>query len=483
MVAPKSWVIAYLDDYNGVQWQPSGHFTPAASLAYLSANRVRSGELVRQRVQIAAMTGPYLPLPTQVVSITGIPVQYSRHDIIALAQNSMSRGMSYFTATVRTRAGDAAESGSEAPGVTAQSIPDGMPDAVDSLVASVNAGLSSSATPSQQAAALAHRLMTRYSYRSGDAADQTLGGLQRLLKSREGSAAAIVTLFALAARTLGVPSRIAVGFTSGHRQADGSDVVSGADARVWDELYFAKTGWVAFNVLPKATQGPPDGLAPPAASTPRPSSSPSPSAVATAPSSPSPSPVPSRSAHVGTARNGGLAVPRIAWAALLGALAGLCLLIRCYQVLVAPKLQRRKARKGGTAADRAWEAWQSAAASTAVRALIPPGTVAEPKCVVTALPPRARTELTPTLSALTDLAFHARYGEPTSAEAKQHEWWLSVTDEEADRAWQIEEEIAARSRDLAGWPGSIGAQLVPWTAGIRSDLVRRRNTPAEVADR
>lgn len=481
--APNGWVIAYLDDYNGVQWQPSGRFTPAASLAYLSANRVRSGELARQKVQIAAMTGPYLPLPIQVVSITGIPVQYSSHDDIAIAQNSMSQGTSYFTAAVRARAGEAAGSVSGAPGATAQSIPDGMPNAVNSLIASVNAGLPSSATPPQRAAALAHRLITRYSYRPGDATDQTLGGLRRLLTSREGSAAAFVSLFALAVRTLGVPSRVAVGFASGRRQADGSDVVSGADARVWDDIYFVKTGWVAVNVLPKATQGPPDGLVPPAASTPRPSASPSPSAVASAPSSPKPSLAPSRSARVGAERNGGLAVPRIAWAALFGVLAGLCILLRCYQVLVAPKLRRRKARKRRTAASRAWGAWQAAAADTALRALIPPGTIGEPKCVVTALPPRARTELAPTLSALTDLAFHARYGEPTSAEAKEHKWWLSVTDEEADRAWQIEEEIAARSRDLAGWPGSIGAQLVPWTAGIRSDLVRRRNTPAEVADR
>jgi transglutaminase-like putative cysteine protease len=52
------------------------------------------------------------------------------------------------------------------------------------------------------------------------------------------------------ARTLGIPSRVAVGFLNPTRQDDGSYVYSSHDMHAWPELYFAGAGWVMFEPTP-----------------------------------------------------------------------------------------------------------------------------------------------------------------------------------------------------------------------------------------
>ena len=63
--------------------------------------------------------------------------------------------------------------------------------------------------------------------------------------------------FAMAglARLLGIPSRIAVGYTAGSRRANGTWKVTTADAHAWPELYFAGLGWIRFEPTPGGPTG------------------------------------------------------------------------------------------------------------------------------------------------------------------------------------------------------------------------------------
>ena len=81
--------------------------------------------------------------------------------------------------------------------------------------------------------------------------------------------------FAVMARTLGMESRVAIGFIPGTLEADGSYVVRGRDAHAWPELLLAG-GWTAFEPTPgrgtpdagtepSTTLAPPTTLAPDAA--------------------------------------------------------------------------------------------------------------------------------------------------------------------------------------------------------------------------
>jgi hypothetical protein len=53
------------------------------------------------------------------------------------------------------------------------------------------------------------------------------------------------------ARTLGIPSRVAVGYTPGRLRADGWYSVLGRNSHAWPEIWFDGIGWVKFEPTPQ----------------------------------------------------------------------------------------------------------------------------------------------------------------------------------------------------------------------------------------
>jgi len=77
----------------------------------------------------------------------------------------------------------------------------------------------------------------------------------RFLEERSGYCIHFSSAMALLARVVGIPSRVAVGYTNGDRTGDernGLPVweVAGGDAHAWPELYFESVGWVPFEPTP-----------------------------------------------------------------------------------------------------------------------------------------------------------------------------------------------------------------------------------------
>lgn len=72
----------------------------------------------------------------------------------------------------------------------------------------------------------------------------------RFLKDRRGFCVHFSFTMAAMARTLGIPARVAVGFTPGTAQSDGSMSVGLRDAHAWPELYFEGIGWTRFEPTP-----------------------------------------------------------------------------------------------------------------------------------------------------------------------------------------------------------------------------------------
>jgi hypothetical protein len=60
---------------------------------------------------------------------------------------------------------------------------------------------------------------------------------------------------AVLARTLGIPSRVAIGFTAGQERQNATWVVTTADAHAWPELYFSGVGWLRFEPTPSGIGG------------------------------------------------------------------------------------------------------------------------------------------------------------------------------------------------------------------------------------
>ncbi|GAA2491849.1 transglutaminase TgpA family protein [Streptomyces gobitricini] len=74
--------------------------------------------------------------------------------------------------------------------------------------------------------------------------------ISRFLKDKEGFCIHFSFSMAAMARTLGIPARVAVGFTPGTPQPGGYMSVGIRDAHAWPELYFEGVGWTRFEPTP-----------------------------------------------------------------------------------------------------------------------------------------------------------------------------------------------------------------------------------------
>ncbi len=73
-----------------------------------------------------------------------------------------------------------------------------------------------------------------------------VGLLEFLTQTRTGFCQQYSSAMAVMVRTLGMPSRIGVGFRAGTRQEDGSYLVTSEDVHVWVEVLFPGYGWLQF---------------------------------------------------------------------------------------------------------------------------------------------------------------------------------------------------------------------------------------------
>lgn len=111
--------------------------------------------------------------------------------------------------------------------------------------------------------------------------------LERFLRAKQGFCEQYASAMAALVRGLGIPARVAVGFTPGTREADGSWRVTTSDAHAWPEVFFSGAGWIRFEPTPRAEQvSVPDYTRPPAdvpaTAGPDPSAAPVPSTPASA---------------------------------------------------------------------------------------------------------------------------------------------------------------------------------------------------------
>ncbi len=82
-------------------------------------------------------------------------------------------------------------------------------------------------------------------------ADQSQNALvDFLFNTRAGFCQQFAAAFAVLAREVSLPTRVAVGFTEGYRDAQGVYHVKDADAHAWPEVWFDGIGWVAFEPTP-----------------------------------------------------------------------------------------------------------------------------------------------------------------------------------------------------------------------------------------
>jgi transglutaminase-like putative cysteine protease len=95
-----------------------------------------------------------------------------------------------------------------------------------------------------------------FSYSLNTAEPSTAAGLARFLTvTKRGYCQQFAFAMAVMARLLGIPSRVAVGFTAGTPTGASTWVVKTSDAHAWPELYFQGAGWLRFEPTPSGVAG------------------------------------------------------------------------------------------------------------------------------------------------------------------------------------------------------------------------------------
>lgn len=147
-------------------------------------------------------------------------------------------------------------------------VPDGFPDQVAETAEQVVADAEAS-TPLEQAVAIQEWFRSSvFTYSVEQVAGSSADAMVDFLDDRSGYCEQFSTTMAAMARHLGIPSRVALGFTNGEVQGDGSYLVRAKDMHAWPELYFEGMGWVPFEPTPATRTGAPPAWTRPAVEAP-----------------------------------------------------------------------------------------------------------------------------------------------------------------------------------------------------------------------
>lgn len=126
-------------------------------------------------------------------------------------------------------------------------LPSGLPATVRDQAAAATVGAFS---PFEQALALQDWFRGNFEYDLTVQYGNSYDAIEAFLRDRAGFCQQFAGTYAVMARTLGLPSRIAVGTTPGELREDGKYHVYGRNAHTWPEIWFDGIGWVPFEPTP-----------------------------------------------------------------------------------------------------------------------------------------------------------------------------------------------------------------------------------------
>ncbi len=170
-------------------------------------------------------------------------------------------GMIYAATTgqpILTSAGEAASALAPIPNAIKTSYL-GFPSPVTSQLRTIARQITKgSSTPFAKAVALEKYFQSgKFTYTLGavNLSNSARGLLTFLTTSRRGFCEQFAFAMAALARLVGIPSRIAIGYTPGSQPRGGLWQVTTADAHAWPELFFPDLGWLRFEPTPGGPSG------------------------------------------------------------------------------------------------------------------------------------------------------------------------------------------------------------------------------------
>jgi transglutaminase-like putative cysteine protease len=472
--------IVTADVFDGVTWQPSQPQLPVSQTVDrglppppgATPAVIATSPTVTTQISVSTLDQRYLPMPYPAtrVEVDGTWL-YDPDTLNVLSGTDTTLGKRYVVESldVRPDVETLRAAGPPAPALLERygAVPADTPAVVAETATEVTAEATSDY---DRAVALQQffRADGGFTYSLDAPESGGLDVMSAFLEQRRGYCVQYASTMALMARTLGIPSRVAVGFLPGEETGPGVRQVGIRDAHAWPELFFDGVGWVRFEPTPSARSGGSPVWAQPA--TPE---APAPSAPAAAPpveAAPEPRPEPTPAATTGDGTSPLEQATRTAGvtALALGVLALLAAAPRAWRDLL-DRLRWRQA--GSDPRARAGVAWLVMRERLADLGHRPPaGTAREQAAaLITAEEP--------------DLA--GREALDRVVTAVERAWFapvpISVAGLEADVAGVVSGVARQRGRWQRGRARWLPAP-VPWR-GPEGDVVREATGPADAREK
>jgi transglutaminase-like putative cysteine protease len=260
--------ITVLNSFDGTAWRPASRDIPVKQRADGAVARppgldrtVPTKEFKATFTASENFRSRWLPTPYPVSSVRASgDWRYDRStlDFISAADDQTTAGLSYSLSGLDL-VPSAAELADATPAPASvytpnTALPRDLPGSVRTLARSIT---EAQPTKFEKAVALQQWFRVdggfRYSTEraSGNGTDDLVSFLSEGNGGRVGYCEQFAASMALMGRTLGIPSRVAVGFLRPEQTARNTFVYSSRDLHAWPEMYFGGIGWVRFEPTPQ----------------------------------------------------------------------------------------------------------------------------------------------------------------------------------------------------------------------------------------
>jgi hypothetical protein len=252
------WRLTSLEEFDGTTWKSSGSFGSADGELPESVAADVESETFDQTFTISALAAIWLPsaYEPRAVEIEDAEVRYDEESATLIVDNAIetSDGLAYrvTSRSPRLTPEDLTGTPDEVPADIRDEylqLPEGFSPQVQGLARDIVEG---APTPAEQALAL-QRYLRDFTYTLETQKGHSESAIEDFLfRNRAGYCEQFAGDFAAMARSVGLPARVAVGFTPGELDPDepATYIVRGEYAHAWPEVFIAGAGWVAYEPTP-----------------------------------------------------------------------------------------------------------------------------------------------------------------------------------------------------------------------------------------
>ena len=280
--APSYWRTSVLDVFNGVEWWARYDYDPAGSRvkSSLSSGTESEDTLVRQDYEIGNVSLDWLPAAFEVTGVTQpeneayeISFDSKTTSLLLKTDEETAEGLTYSVESVIPRYSperlsqasfDDYESYFSSEDLSFHlELPAATSRNVLALAEAVTEGADS---PFEKALVLQNWFRSAFTYDLNVASGHSIARIEDFLEIRRGYCEQFASTYAMMARGLGIPSRVAIGFTSGEllqedelesaigepaeREGAETYIVRGRNYHSWPEVLIPGAGWVAMEPTP-----------------------------------------------------------------------------------------------------------------------------------------------------------------------------------------------------------------------------------------